>query len=239
MNKKIEEIVRGFVKGPLWRKPIVGFCSADEVSRIKRIIPNHILPEEVLKGARSVIVYFIPFTRYVVRSNVRSLKPSRIWEKSYVLTNNLIERINLYIAKKLEIYGFKSYSIKPTHNFDIKTLTSNWSHKHIAYLAGLGNFGHHTMLITEKGCCGRIGSLVTQAEFDYGEPVKEDYCIYRRHGECLKCVSKCPFGALTVEGLDKRRCYEILMKNYSQSIFKADVCGKCACGVPCSLKKPS
>jgi len=240
MEAKIVQWIEGFVSGDIWRKPIVSFCSADEVEKLRKIVPNHAIPEELLKSARSVIVYFIPFTKDVVISNVNGLRPSRDWALAYVKTNELILNLNSYLAEKLENLGFKCYSVKPTHNFSEETLMSDWSHKHVAYLAGLGTFGHHTMLITEKGCCGRIGSLITTAEFNYNEPLKEEFCLYKRGEKCLKCVERCVFGALTKDGLDKRKCYDILLENdrYFADLPIADVCGKCACGVPCSLRKP-
>lgn len=36
---------------------------------------------------------------------------------------------------------------------------SEWSHRHAAYIAGLGIFGINNMLITNKGCVGRIPSF--------------------------------------------------------------------------------
>ncbi|WP_457550347.1 epoxyqueuosine reductase [Archaeoglobus sp.] len=231
--------IKRFVKGRFWREPLVSFCSADATERLSKIVPNHLTAEDLLPKAKSVVVYFIPFTEKVVKSNIFGVKPSNLWALAYVETNKLIECLNHFLAKKLEVEGFESAVIKPTHNFDEKTLLSMWSHKHVAYIAGLGTFGVHTMIITEKGCCGRLGSLVTTAEFEYNEPLKEEFCLYKRSQSCLECVKRCPFGALESVGLDKRRCYEILMENTKLFDFGfADVCGKCACGVPCSLKKP-
>jgi epoxyqueuosine reductase QueG len=39
-----------------------------------------------------------------------------------------------------------------------------WSHKHLAYLPGMGRFGTHNLLITPAVCVGRLGSLVTDAD---------------------------------------------------------------------------
>ena len=236
MNDKVENWIKSFVKGDIWREPIVGFCSAEEVEKLRKIIPNHAIPEDLLKNAKSVISYFIPFSIEVVKSNINDLFASRLWAEAYVKTNQLIVELNSYISKKLELYGFKSYSPKPTHDFDEEKLVSSWSHKHVAYLSGLGTFGHHTMIITEKGCCGRLGSLITQAEFKYCEVIEEEFCLHKRGLDCLKCVDRCIFEALTRNGLNKKKCYEILLKN--DEMLKSDVCGKCACGVPCSIEKP-
>ncbi len=240
MEARVQMWIESFVRGEIWRKPIVGFCSAESTEILPKIVKNHFTAEDILPHAKSVIVYFIPFTKRVVESNVEGEKPSKLWAYAYIKTNDLIKSINDLLAKKLEKVGFKCVTIKPTHNFDERTLMSGWSHKHVAYLAGLGTFGHHTMLITEKGCCGRIGSLITTAEFNYNEPLKEEFCLHKRGVKCLKCVERCVFGALTEDGLDKRKCYDILLENdkYFADLQIADVCGKCACGVPCSLRKP-
>ncbi|MCJ7751437.1 MAG: S-layer homology domain-containing protein, partial [Armatimonadetes bacterium] len=42
---------------------------------------------------------------------------------------------NLHLAAVLEKEGFRSADLPPTHNFDTETLMSDWSHKHIAYIA--------------------------------------------------------------------------------------------------------
>jgi len=241
MEKIVKSIVERSVRGKIWRKPIVSFCSSDDVERIRRIHCEHASPYEMLSSARSVIVYFIPFSERVVRSNIAGVRPSKLWARAYVATNMLIERINERIKRRLENLGYKTVKIPPTHNFDERTLTSRWSHKHVAYIAGLGTFGIHTMIITEKGCCGRLGSLITEAEFEFGEPMKEELCLYKRGVDCLECVKRCPFGALSLEGLDRRRCYNVLLDNdayYSNIRQPTDVCGKCCCGVPCDVKAP-
>lgn len=237
---RISEIIRSSVKGEFWREPLISFCSSESTEVLPKIVPGHLTAEEILPKARSVIVYFIPFSKKVVESNVGGLRPSELWASAYVKTNRLIENLNSYLAKKLEMKGYKCSTIKPTHNFDKTTLMSRWSHKHVANLAGLGTFGAHMMIITEKGCCGRLGSLVTTAELDYNEPLKEEFCLYKREGSCLKCIEKCKFGALRENYLDKRKCYEVLKANAKLFDFTfADVCGKCACGVPCSMQAPT
>ncbi len=225
MEGRVERWIREIVRGDLWREPLISFCNAERTEILPKIVSNHLTAEEILPKARSVVVYFIPFTKRVVESNVEGEKPSKLWALAYVKTNELIELVNDYVSKKLENLGFRCAKVEPTHNFDEVTLKSYWSHKHVAYLAGLGTFGVHTMLITEKGCCGRLGSLITTAEFECGE-IEEELCMCER---CLKCVERCPVGALKENGLDKRKCYEYLMKNSRIHGFFADVCGKCAC----------
>lgn len=230
MEDRIVSWIESFVKGYIWRRPLISFCSAEATEKLPKIVKNHLTAEEVLPKAKGVIVYFVPFTRSVVESNVEGKRPSKLWAYAYVKTNELINNLNELLVLNLKRQGFNSIPMKPTHDFDERTLMSRWSHKHLAYISGLGTFGVHTMIITEKGCCGRLGSLITEAEFEWRNPLDYELC-----NRCLECVERCVGGALSVEGLDKRKCYDILIENARDL---ADVCGKCACGVPCSLSRP-
>ncbi len=238
---KLETSIRKWIskaaEGRLWRRPVVGFCSAESTEILPKIVGNHLTAEEILPTAKGVVSYFIPLTKSVIESNIGGEKPSKLWAYAYVKTNELIRKINSLIAKRLERHGFKCAIIEPTHNFDEVTLTSGWSHKHVAYLAGIGTFGIHTMIITEKGCCGRLGSLITTAEFD-GEPIDREFCLYKNGYSCLECVKRCFIRALGSK-FDRKKCYNTIMRNAEIYGFFADVCGKCACGVPCSSKRPS
>ena len=62
---------------------------------------------------------------------------------------------------------------------------SDWSHKHVAYIAGIGSFGHHHMLITNKGCCGRLGSVVTDAVIAPTSRVDRERCLFKFDGSCV------------------------------------------------------
>jgi epoxyqueuosine reductase QueG len=49
-------------------------------------------------------------------------------------------------------------------DYHAENMCPMWSERHAAYVAGLGTFGIHGALITEKDCSGRIGSVVTDLE---------------------------------------------------------------------------
>ena len=117
---------------------------------------------------------------------------------------------------------------------------SAWSHRHVAYIAGLGTFGLNRMLITEKGCGGRIGSIVTELELAPDERIKGDHCLYLHNGSCTACLDRCPCRALQKDNFNRQKCYERLLENEARLQLEgyADVCGKCCCGLPCSVKNP-
>ncbi|KKM85382.1 hypothetical protein LCGC14_1289560, partial [marine sediment metagenome] len=224
-----------------WREPVVKFANAKDPTflQLKQIIDkDHKLPNELLKNAETVISFFIPFKENIVSSNSKGLKASRKWAIAYIDTNKLIIELTKHLTKKLGNYD--CFEIPPTHNFDKIKLKSYWSHKHAAYIAGLGKFGLHKMLITEKGCCGRLGSLITSAKIEASERLLDEYCLYFLNESCSKCIDLCTFRALNSESFDRHKCYQICLRNgklYSE-LGSSDMCGKCACGVPCSLKNP-
>jgi epoxyqueuosine reductase QueG len=117
---------------------------------------------------------------------------------------------------------------------------SDWSHKHVAYIAGIGSFGHHHMLITDKGCCGRLGSVVTDAVIVPTQRIDRERCLFKFDGSCRQCEKRCPVEALGEDPFRRHACYDRLMENarlYERHGL-ADVCGKCAAIVPCSFTDP-
>jgi epoxyqueuosine reductase QueG len=117
---------------------------------------------------------------------------------------------------------------------------SAWSHRHAAYIAGLGTFGLNRLLITEQGCCGRLGSLATDLVLIPTPRPEGEFCLHRAGGSCTKCVRKCIRNALGMDTFDRHACYQTLLDNEARLGMSghADVCGKCSCGLPCSSRNP-
>ncbi|MGO9146840.1 MAG: epoxyqueuosine reductase [Desulfomonilia bacterium] len=247
IGQQLKQAVAGYISsGPVqsaWKDPLIGFANAEDplFKHLKRFAhPGHLLPADLLKGAKSVIVYFLPYTEAIVSSNVHGESPSRQWAYAYSQTNGLIAIIHSELTTLLESKGYRACTIPPTHNFDPVSLMSAWSHRHAAYIAGLGTFGLNRLLITENGCCGRIGSLVTDLELTPDKAINGNHCLYFQNGSCAVCLERCPCDALQKDTFDRRKCYERLLENESHLNLegRSDVCGKCSCGLPCSLQNP-
>lgn len=231
-----------------WQAPLVGFADARDALFVRLcevVRPSHALPGELLKNAQTVIAYFLPFHQDIANSNRNGRHASHAWALAYIETNRLIVELNTHLANVLAKHEFRATILPPTHNFDEKELLSDWSHKHVAYIAGLGKFGLHHLLITEKGCCGRLGSLVTDAPLQVTPRTDTVYCLYAYNGSCRACIKKCVNGALTEGSLDRHQCYALLLENAKRyenaglaDTGLADACGKCTCGVPCSFENP-
>ncbi|MCL6638274.1 MAG: epoxyqueuosine reductase [Firmicutes bacterium] len=246
MEKIINETIAAFVSrhrgGTAYRRPLTGFASAADplFHRLKELVgPGHLLPSDLLPSARSVVAFFIPFTGELVRANRNHPYVSRQWAEAYIETNRLISSICEHLASVLSEKGVRAAWQEPTHNFDPVTLTSFWSHKHVAYLCGLGTFGRNHLLITSAGCAGRLGSLALDAPLEPSPAPGGENCLFRRGEECTSCMDLCPAGALTEEGLDRQKCYLRLQEvdAYFSDLGPCSVCGKCAAG-PCALVVP-
>ncbi len=225
-----------------YREALIGFAAADNprFPDLRRVAePTHLLPQELLPEAQSVVSFFLPFAQWIVEANSRKKEEvAQEWVEAYVETNALISQITTYLIEHLAKQGIRAAAEPPTHNFDPVTLISRWSHKSVAVIAGLGSFGLHHMVITDSGCAGRFGSLVLDAELPVNSIVSKERCLHFHNGSCNACILRCPVNALNKDGsIDKQRCYQHLLstaKKYQRLGF-ADVCGKCAIG-PCSFK---
>jgi epoxyqueuosine reductase QueG len=226
-----------------WKQPLIGYADAQDALflHLKKVIsPSHYTPCELLNTAQTVIAYFLPFEESVARSNQRDHYASQKWVAAYLETNQLIVAINQHLAQALGKRGYECVVLPPTHNFDEKKLLSDWSHKHVGYIAGLGKLGLHQMLITEEGSCGRLGSIVTDVYIEATPRGAEEACLYKYNQTCHVCIKRCTSGALTEIGFDRHKCYEVLLENAGINREKglADVCGKCMSMVPCSFMNP-
>ncbi|MGM0379586.1 MAG: epoxyqueuosine reductase [Bacillota bacterium] len=251
MKEKIKRLIINYVKNysnknniqTKWKEPIIKFANADDKDfhKLKKIVtPTHALPKDFLKNAKTVVAYFLPFEEKIAKSNIDGKFCSEKWAKAYLETNQLISKLNRYIKSELEKKNFKASLIPATHNFDEKTLKSDWSHRHVANIAGLGTFGINNMLITEKGCCGRIGSIITDIEIVSSEKIKQENCLYKYNSSCKKCIDNCNIKSLKDNNFDRFKCYDFLLENdkFHTNLGLIDACGKCCVNLPCSFVNP-
>ena len=230
-----------------WQTPLVVSALIDERFDILPQIAfeEHLHPHELLPTAKSLVVFFIPFKRELVKENKKGDRPCRNWGLAYVQTNDLINRLSQALEEFLAGKSFKSGLTPATHNFDEDILMARWSHKHLAHLANLGRFGTHHLLITPVGCTGRLGSLVTEADLGDNPLIETDEaCLLKAGKKCGKCIEACPVDALSETGFERRKCWNRLNENrdildyFSDLPKSTDVCGKCAALMPCSFLNP-
>ena len=124
--------------------------------RLKEItVQDHALPHDLLPDAKTVVVWFIPFTHDLKMENSGGERPSISWGRAYVSTNEMIKHISTGMKELIKDNGGKAALTPATHNFDKDRLVSLWSHKHLGHIVGLGRYGTNCQFITPSGCGGR------------------------------------------------------------------------------------
>ena len=237
----IKDMVRDIGRPDLFREPLVGFVSAEDpdLLNIKEIVgPWHDLPEDQLKGAKTIIAYSVPFTKEVARDPEDAQFSGLTWSEAYVLINRNFDLISEAVADLLRANGYEATTVKATNNYDPADMITSWSHRTMAKAAGLGEFGMNRILITEKGSAVRYCSLLTTAEFEPTGPYEGPRCMGLEGGECTLCLEACPVDALTrwFEG-GKMACNK-LQDRYHEDMLKhlevdtAGTCGKCIAVCP-------
>jgi len=242
----IEKMVNSADTMTRYRRPLVFFSNIhkDDFIFLKQDVnPKHKLPADLLFDAVNIVSFFIPFTEEIVNKNRLCCTIAEEWAIAYAETNRLIDQISSKLVVKLREMSVKAAWEPPTHNFDKTTLTSMWSHKSMAKITSLGSFGLHQMIITDAGCAGRLGSLVINAIIKPTSKREKERCFYYIDGSCSICVESCPVGALSIEGFNKKKCWQHILEidrsfSYLSNKYKLtgpfDVCGKCVTG-PCAI----
>jgi epoxyqueuosine reductase len=222
-----------------YREPIVAFADAadPEFENIKSMThEKHMLPKEWMTEGKTIVSYFIPFTKELMDINRKHEYVAKEWAVAYIETNNLIKKINSTMAEKLKEYDINTVWQLPAVNYDSEKLMSYWSQRHIAYIAGIGTFGMNNMLITNKGCTGRYGSFIIDFKIEPSKKNREEKCLYKLNGSCGICIEMCPAHALTTEGFDRFKCSDWVeeVDAFYSDLASCDCCGKCLLG-PCAI----
>ena len=220
----------------LWEAPVVKFADARDAGfvRLKELVGEaHYLPRDYLADAASVLTYFLPFRREIGRGNQGGELASAAWAEAYLVTNRLFPLVNGALIRAIETLGFSACQPTDAGMISLEEPSSRWSQRHVAHLAGHGTFGLNNMLISDRGCMGRYGSIVTTLPVDPDPIPTEERCLYKARGICGLCAERCVVGALRRDGFDRMKCLAQCMVNDAK-YPGADVCGKCMVELPCS-----
>jgi epoxyqueuosine reductase QueG len=130
-------------------------------------------------------------------------------------------------------------------NLEEGVMVSNWSERHVAYAAGLGTFSLTGALITERGMAVRCDSVVTDLALPSSPRTARDpfsNCLFYVNGSCKVCVQRCPSGAVSAKGLNKKICLDYINIDLVplREVYGVEKtgCGLCQTGVPCEFRNP-
>ncbi len=192
---------------------VYGVASATEY---ETMFPEKPKPSAFVKGARSVIVFGLPFEPGTIASvlnpdlaglkrkaadEVTASSAQPVGAERYFLTeeNAMIARevqfIGYQVAKRLRHRGFSSFYLPPGKQ-DARFRTAPFYHMPAMYLAGMGTLGLNSSILTpEFGPRVYVTSVITDCELSCGKPVTNEMCT-----KCNLCVESCPIGALDGKG---------------------------------------
>ena len=170
--------------------------------------------------------------------------PSIYYHELYKTVNILLDIKAYEISNFLTEMGYPSIYLPRDGYGDIDVLLKKpmafFSHKHAAFLAGMGSFGENNVILTEEyGPRVRFTSIFTTAQIE-GDKIKGiDLCEH-----CKRCVSQCPVNAIP-EGkgseefplpMDKLSCASRSKKLREKFISPCGICIK-VCPVGNDRKK--
>ncbi|NVM53780.1 MAG: epoxyqueuosine reductase [Candidatus Helarchaeota archaeon] len=169
------------------------FVGITDLSRLKNT-PKRFRATDYLPSARSVIVVGCHFPDGIVENWTKT--PSSYQYYGYALINKELGRACFHIAKLVEQAGHRCFPIVPTgHAKDMDHIKQmgEFSHRHAAVAAGLGEFGYNRLVLTPQfGNRVRFCSIITEAPFS-PDPMYDGPSLCDR---CKKCIEACPGNCL-------------------------------------------
>jgi len=204
---------------------LIGFARADKLNRESRNLKEWINKEyhasmdymvrnfekrvdvkNLLSDAHTVISLAVNYyTEYSHNEDEDSGKVSRYaWGKDY----------HLIMWEKLELLEEELKKIDPEFNSLSYVDTGPVMDKAWAVHAGIGWLGKHSNVISEElGSWIFLGTIITNIEFNFNEPVK-DYC-----GTCTACIDACPTKAIVDNYIvDANKCISFLTIENKEAI---------------------
>ena len=95
-----------------YRDPVIGFVAADDpdFTHLSEWTGyDHLMPSDLLPGARSVVCFYLPFAPEITHANKQGKeKVAREWAVAYQDTNALVEQITSRLIELLSTYGIRA-----------------------------------------------------------------------------------------------------------------------------------
>ena len=252
-----------FLEGNGFKEPLIGFASAKDpmFDDFKKIIKeSHLTPSEAYElffdekslEEGSVISIALPFSDEIIESNKQRDVPSKKWTLMGYSGKTFLSEFSDFITNILKEKGYDGVDPSSQEFFKItidKNASSNWSQKHIAYVCGMGTFCLNGGFITEKGRAVLFLSFVTNLVIEPDDRNYENHtanCLYYQEENCKECIERCPVNALSENGIDKLKCFDMAYGMKAKKRAKSlgidskhgYGCGLCLVGVPCESENP-
>jgi epoxyqueuosine reductase len=260
-----ENSLKNEARETAWDEALVGFSSgADPIyqSYKEHVGPFHFTPQEIFNltfpdtpaaaEELTVISWVLP-QREVTKADNRAedFYPSERWVRARFPGEDFNVLLRKQVVEELGKQGVQAVApiLSPEWKIEVSPkygLASRWSERHAAHASGLGTFGLCDGLITPRGKAHRVGTVVARVKVPpTPRPYKDhrEYCLFFMDGSCMACADRCPVGAITEEGHDKKLCWDHAGGTCAKYVkeafgFEGYGCGLCQTGVPCESGLP-
>lgn len=269
----IEEFIRTSPENSLknkaresaWEEVLIGFSSAaDPIYQTykEHVGLFHFTPEEIFNltfadlpattDELTVISWVLP-QREITKADNRAEKfyPSERWVRARFLGEDFNIELRKHVVEELGNENIQAVApiLSPLWKIEISPkfgMASSWSERHAAHASGLGTFGLCDGLITARGKAHRVGTVVARLQIPpTPRPYRDhrEYCLFFSNGSCMVCADRCPVGAITAEGHNKKVCWDHAGGTCAKYVkerfgFSGYGCGLCQTGVPCESGIP-
>jgi epoxyqueuosine reductase QueG len=191
MKENIREFVRGLGIDD------VGIASAKDYKS-----PRSPDLQSIFPGAKSIVVLAFKALSNIESENMQIAMGGRLDELEFTRSSNY--RVARFLERELKA---KSMTVPPSYplymSLETKGTIGDFSLRHAAVAAGLGNFGRNNLVLhPQMGSRVLFTASLTDLELPSDPPVSGKVC-----NECNACVENCPAGALDAEGkTDDMKC---------------------------------
>jgi epoxyqueuosine reductase len=260
--------IRNSANEKAWDEPLVGFSRGEDplYQYLKEDIGRfYWTPIEIFQLAfpkttvtpdeLTVVSWVLPHTESIkAELRKQTTTPSEKWIRARHYGGEFIDELSLNVADLIAFSGYQAVipsflkENKETQSSARYGMSARWSERHAAYVSGLGTFGLCDGLITAKGKAMRCGSVIARMQIPatprpYKDKDHHAYCLFYAKGTCGACASRCPVGAVTKSGHDKKACVSQYGPTNAYAIKlglpkEAYGCGFCQTGVPCESRIP-
>ena len=183
---------------------------------------NEFIKNKVKKGIDRGIVIGVRLSSEILEDIEDH--PTQEYYHHYRQVNMFLDQLALKVTTYIQSKGYRAYPVPASQIKNWEKQTALVSHKHLAFLAGLGWIGRNNLLITPQyGAQVRLVSILTDFPLEYDSPVAQD-C-----GNCVKCISVCPVNAISLfpEDFNHLACFMQLKEFVKMKYVGQYICGIC------------
>ncbi len=183
---------------------------------------NEFVKKKLKKGIDRAIVVGVRLSSEILEDIEDH--PTQEYYHHYRHVNMLLDSIALRVTIYIQRKGFRAYPVPASQIKDWEKQKALLSHKHLAYLAGLGWIGRNNLLVNpEFGAQVRLVSILTDL------PLPLDTPLFQDCGSCVKCLSVCPVDAISLEPshFNHLACFMKLKEFVKMKYVGQYICGIC------------